>query len=139
MDQAVVPYEKPGTFKKGRKKTGGRKAADPNKMPTTLKECILRAGEILGSDGKGKDGLTGWIIQLAVNEPRTYAMLLGRVLPYQVETRSDVKSEIVYRSVTEIRREMASRGVDMRLVAKLIEHDPEPEMADADDAVTGED
>lgn len=131
MDQAVALVEKPGTFKKGRKKTGGRKAAEPNKLPTTLKECILRAGEILGEDGKGKNGLTGWIIQLAINEPRTYAMLLGRVLPYQVETRGDEKSEIVYRSVTEIRREMVSRGIDVRLMAKLIEHEPEPETADA--------
>jgi hypothetical protein len=43
-------------------------------------------------------------------------MLLGRVLPLQVESKNDVHVEVAYRSVHEVRRELASRGISMEVV-----------------------
>ena len=35
-----------------------------------LKECVLMAGEIVGSDGKGRDGLLGYLTMIARRDPR---------------------------------------------------------------------
>ena len=59
----------------------GRPKGVPNKTTTLLKEAILLAGEQVGLDGKGKDGLTGYLRSLAINEPKTFGALLGKTLP----------------------------------------------------------
>jgi hypothetical protein len=37
-------------------------------------------------------------------------MLLGRVLPLQVESRADERAEVTYRTVEEVRHELEERG-----------------------------
>jgi len=66
------------------KKTGGRAKGTPNRTTALLKEAILAAAERTGGDGKGKDGLMGYCSFLAVNEPKAFAQLLGKVLPMQL-------------------------------------------------------
>jgi hypothetical protein len=79
----------------------------PNRSTTLLKIAIIGAGVLAGfpkmgtvevSDPKnpkkkikvrdlvatGKDGLQGYLLWLALHEPKAYAGLLGRVLPLQV-------------------------------------------------------
>lgn len=68
----------------GKREGAGRKEGVPNKITTTLKEAILTAAEKCGRDGKGKDGLVGYLQMLAVDEPKAFAGLLGRVIPLQV-------------------------------------------------------
>lgn len=62
---------------------GSRKGV-PNKTTTALKEAILLAAERVGKDGKGKDGLTGYLENLAAREPKAFSSLLGRVLPMTI-------------------------------------------------------
>lgn len=62
----------------------GRKRGVPNKTTRALKEAILLAAEAVGKDGKGCNGLTGYLESLAVKEPSSFAALLGKVLPLQV-------------------------------------------------------
>lgn len=68
----------------GKREGAGRKEGVPNKITTTLKEAILTAAEKCGRDGKGKDGLEGYLVDLAKNNKKTFGMLLGKVLPMQV-------------------------------------------------------
>lgn len=65
-------------------KTGGRSRGTPNKTTALLKEAILGAATLNGSDGKGKDGLMGYCAFLAKDEPKAFAQLLGKVLPMQI-------------------------------------------------------
>lgn len=67
----------------------GRKAGTPNKTTALLKEAIIKAAEQVGSDGEGKDALTGYCVFLAKTEPKAFAALLGRVLPMQVSGLDD--------------------------------------------------
>ena len=74
-----------GRFKKGepRPANAGRKKGTPNKLTTGLKEAIIGALERAG----GED----WLLQLARSDKRTFASLLGRVLPTET-TGADVKA-----------------------------------------------
>jgi hypothetical protein len=52
-----------------------------------LKDAILKAASMIGQDGKGKNGLTGYLMMLAVKERAVYARLLEKVLPMQLELK----------------------------------------------------
>jgi hypothetical protein len=82
---------KPGTFKPGfdaRRDASQipprRKAGTPNAITRDIKRGIVDAAEKYGSDGKGKDGLTGYLFHLAGKHPKAFAGLLGKILPLQV-------------------------------------------------------
>jgi hypothetical protein len=125
MDQAVARAPKPGPhrFKPGRQKEGGRRIGSTNKVPRLLKEAIMMAAELEGMDQRGKDKLVGFLRRVAREDLRGFVMLLGRVLPLQVESKSDEGVEVTYRSVDEVRRELASRGISMEVVARIM-HEP---------------
>lgn len=63
----------------------GRPKGSLNKNTALLKEAVLKAAELEGQDGAGKDGLTGYCRRLARDEPKAFAGLLGKILPTQVE------------------------------------------------------
>ena len=77
----------------------GRVKGVPNRSTTALKEAILQAAEKTGADMQGKGGLTGYLTFLAKDEPKSFAMLLGKVLPMQVTGADGGPVE----AVTEIR------------------------------------
>jgi hypothetical protein len=78
-------------FKKGDKKPpgAGRARGTPNKRTAILRDAILQAAELVGQDGKGKNGLTGYLMMLAQREKAVYARLLEKVLPMQVRVRDE--------------------------------------------------
>jgi len=55
----------------------GRPKGVPNRVTVALKEAILAAGELAG----GKEGLTGYLHRLALENSSAYAGLLGKILP----------------------------------------------------------
>ena len=52
-----------------------------------------------------------------------FVMLLGRVLPLQYESRSDMRAEVTYRSVAEVRKELEARGISIEAVKRVL-HQP---------------
>lgn len=78
----------------------GRKKGTPNKTTALLKDAIIMAAELTGNDGAGKDGLVGYCQYLAKEEPKSFATLMGRVLPMQIEG-SGPNGEVVFQTVYE--------------------------------------
>ena len=75
------------SFKRGRKKTGGRKAGVRNKATKQMDEktrdilyMVKQAADRIGSDGAGKDGMLGYLKFLALNDTPAFVKLIGRVL-----------------------------------------------------------
>lgn len=62
----------------------GRPKGSPNKTTAVLKDAIILAADQTGQDGKGKDGLTGYLRHIAQTNVAAFSALLGRVLPLQV-------------------------------------------------------
>jgi hypothetical protein len=121
------------SFKKGRKKTGGRKAGVPNKTTRFLREAIILAAEAVGSDGNGKDGLVGYLMKVANKNTAGFCSLLGRVMPLQIETEDEPK-EKVHLTLEEARVELNKRGISDSFLIYLLKRQAEafPKVVDYD-------
>lgn len=87
-------------YPKGRRKTGGRKKGTPNKTTRIMKEAAIMAAEMIGSDGKGKDGLTGYLFRQAKRFPKSYLPVLRATMPYTITGPNDGPLQVVNRNMT---------------------------------------
>lgn len=72
----------------------GRVKGVQNKICRDLKEGIIDAAVIVGSDGQGTGDLTGFLVDLALHHKRAYAGLLAKVLPMQISSPHNDGSRI---------------------------------------------
>lgn len=100
---------------KGAKKRGGRPKGAPNRITTALKEAILLACSQHGYNGKGQDGLTGYLRRLARDEKRVMGSLLGRVVPLHI-TGSVEHTERKLRTKDEVVQELKDRGLSIDMI-----------------------
>jgi hypothetical protein len=98
---------------------GGRRKGVPNKTTLVLKSAILKAAEAVGSDGNGKDGLTGYLQMIAEKHPKEMCYLISKVLPLQLAADPDMPATVVFRSAADVRRELDQRGIDINSLANL--------------------
>lgn len=113
----VVPFastattpRKNGKFIKGAPKppNAGRPRGKRNKTTLMLKEAILTAAELCGADGRGKDGMVGYLKMLAVKERALFTRLLERVLPMQLNVK-DTTDKIM--TPEEAAQQLRDRGL----------------------------
>ena len=64
-----------------RRKTGGRTKGTPNKVNTAVKEAIIGAFDKLGGES--------YLVKVAQSDPKTFCMLLGKVMPTQLTAAAD--------------------------------------------------
>ena len=75
--------QRPGSFKKGHKKRGGRQRGTPNKFSAEYKKHILEAANRVGMDANGTLGIVGYFRWIARRHPRILGGLLGSVMELQ--------------------------------------------------------
>lgn len=99
-----------GMFVKGnvRAPNTGRAKGTRNRTTTLLKDAILTAATLVGENGKGKDGLVGYLKMLAVKEKVVYARLLEKVLPLQIAVEDRTKPQY---TVAEAAQKLRERGL----------------------------
>lgn len=73
----------------GKRKGAGRKVGANGKINKLIREAVLEAADKVGSDGKGKDGMVGYLQKRAIDQPQAFMGLLGRAMPMQVEGGGD--------------------------------------------------
>ena len=64
-------------------------------MTRRLKEAIYAAGEEIGFDGRGTDGMKGYLKRLALHDVAAYTSLLRMVLPRQVYAQVEASSVVL--------------------------------------------
>lgn len=110
----------------------GRPKGSPNKTPRFLIDTIMEAGTAFGADGKGKNGLKGYLMRLARDEPRAFAMLLSKIIPTQIKAATSTPREIVDAlTVQDAAREYAD-------MIALMRSDPSLRMIAGPNVIEGE-
>ena len=114
-------------FKKGQKPPAkaGRPKGVPNRTTTLLKEAVLLAAYLEGRDGKGKDGLTGYLRMIAKKYPQSYVQLLNRVLPLQVNASFSATVKTI--TVTMTAKEAAEIYAETLRGAPMADEEDDPE------------
>ena len=90
-----------GQFGKG---NPGKPKGAVNKVTLALREAVVQAAEKVGEDGKGQNGLVGYLVALAKTEPKAFASLLGRAMPLQVEGPGEGGAHVFQKIVVEVVR-----------------------------------
>jgi hypothetical protein len=75
-DEARDAHECSGKFKKGHEKLGGRERGTPNLLSADYKKLLFEAAYRIGSDGNGKDGVTGYFQWVAQYHPGVFVIQL---------------------------------------------------------------
>jgi len=82
--RAQPEYLRPGSFKQGHKKLGGRKRGTPNILPIDYKKAIREAAYRIGQDGNGKNGVVGYFTWVLERHPGIFfTVLLVSLLPLE--------------------------------------------------------
>jgi hypothetical protein len=90
-----------------------------------MKEAIILAAEQSKHSKTGD--LVGYLLFLADDHPELFAPFLGRLLPLQVNAKTERSVKVTYRTVEEVRAALIARGLaperaDLLLIGKV----PEP-------------
>ena len=100
---------------KGKRGARSRKGI-PNKVTVTLKNAILLAAEAEGEDGNGKDGLTGYLRSIARDMPKTFTLLLAKLVPLDIQHKlMQLQMQITANAQIE-GRFAGGAGIDVKVI-----------------------
>jgi hypothetical protein len=109
-------------YRKGHKKIGGRKKGTPNRLTAEIKEMIIAAFTELGANGRGEEGLKGFIKKIGREDLKSSAMLLRAVLPMQVNASINTSINVKYKTLEEANEEARKLGLPERRVFELVDY-----------------
>ena len=87
-----------------------------------LKKRSLPAANELGEDGKGLDGMKGYMRRLGLEEPKTFGMLLRAIMPTQVTVEH---KDVPLDTEEDVRKELARFGLALEDLRMHRFHTPE--------------
>ena len=102
--------QRPGSFKPGHKKLGGRKKGTPNALSVDYKNAVTAAAYFVGRDGKGAGGLVGYFTRLLIECPDVGLMLLARAFLYDDGWPPDDRILSEEQNDKEVRHSLGATG-----------------------------
>jgi hypothetical protein len=69
----------------------------------------------------GKDGEAGYLRWLAANHPGYFSSLYGKLIPFDVNQKTETKTVVRYETVEERRQAMIAKGWSPAVLAALEE------------------
>jgi hypothetical protein len=130
-------------FKKGDGRKKGRPPGSRNVSTQILKDALLIAAEELGEikrvavldeeglptgqyeyEYSGHDGLIGYLKWAGIHRPSSFLALLGRILPMQMNLKSERSLKVVYKTVEETRLALKERGIEPSMIAEVLQLTP---------------
>jgi putative tryptophan/tyrosine transport system substrate-binding protein len=110
-----------------------KRVGQVGKISRDLRAGIVDAAASYGSDGRGTDGLTGYLTFLASEYPQTFAMLLSKLIPMQLNAVTSAVIGSV--NVVSIPSDRYLSGEDIaKRSPHLVEHAPQELAPESEDA-----
>lgn len=78
LPRVITKEERLARF--GNRRNARTRKGSPNKITQSFKEALLLAAELEGSDGKGKDGLVGYLRTHARDMPKTFLGIMQKAI-----------------------------------------------------------
>jgi hypothetical protein len=103
-----------GGAPKGHKRYGGRQKGTPNKYNQYMRDAILAAAAKVGSDGRGKDGVDGYLERCARTDCMEYLKAMVKLVPHKLHAIIDhtiTLENVHYETVEEAREALEREGV----------------------------
>jgi hypothetical protein len=91
------------------KRGPGRPKGARNYVTRNVLEALINAVNRFGEDGRGKDGLEGFLFKMCGEEPKSVMTMLQGTMPTRITVERRPKR---YRTLDEIRAELAQYGID---------------------------
>jgi hypothetical protein len=127
-------------FKKGRPKPlgSGRQPGQPNYLTADIRKLIRQAAEETGykeivpvCDDKGmptgkfeevvvETGELGYLKWLAEKHPQQFASLYGRMIPFEMNVKSEAPKRVVYPSLEDTRADLRKMGIDPDVIERAM-------------------
>ena len=104
---------------RGTKRGRGRPPGAQNIITSNLKVAISEAAASVGFDGHGLNGTLGYMQFLAMTEPKTFATLLARAIPMEVEVRHSVPA--TFKSMDEVYKTLREHNLPVAPL-RLVHH-----------------
>jgi|SRR5690349_9384513 hypothetical protein len=98
-------FSKPNQPKRGR----GRPKGARNYFTRDLQEATFNAVNRFGEDGRGKNGMEGFVFGMCSRNPEKVLDLMRAFMPKQITVEQRPKR---YRTLDEVRQELAQYGLD---------------------------
>lgn len=109
-------------YQRGHAKTGGRQKGTPNRLTAEIKETIIQAFTELGADGRGKEGLKGFIKKIGREDLKSSAMLLRAILPMQINASVNLSDNVEYKTLAQAMEEARALGLPEHRVFELVNY-----------------
>ena len=68
---------------------------------------------------RGVDGLVGYLRWAAVHRPSSFMMMLGRILPTQLNIKTASSLKVTYKTVEETRLALKEYGIEPQMVTQI--------------------
>lgn len=115
LEDALIDATPKHRFKKGdpRPEGAGRQKGSKNKLTVLLKDAILQAAELEGSDRHGKGGLVGFLRMYSRKHPVVYGRLMEKLLPYQLTGKDGSPMQVVHTTKQQLLDRMKEKGLPL--------------------------
>lgn len=94
----------------------GRPVGSRNKVTVQLHQALMEACERVGRDKNGKDGAVGYLMRLAIQNPKVFARLLEKIIPVKFDGVIQHTARQTYETVDDLREELKARGLPMQMI-----------------------
>ncbi len=119
--RARAAWQRPGSFQVGHRKLGGRKRGTPNKRTREYREALIEVANQIGSDGKGKESLVGYLTVIAMYHPTVFVRMLGGLMRPGGASEPDEPEPEKRLTIEEAKAELRKAGYTEEKVKVLLE------------------
>jgi hypothetical protein len=98
----------------------GRVEGEANKVTPILTDAILMAANAVGLDGKGKNGLVGYLNRIAMTQPRAMRGFLETLVGLQAHDKREYAEHLQYKTEAYWTARCQKHGLSIQEVKELL-------------------